>query len=1184
VHKNLESVHSLYPQRYSTTMAMFHAFQTPSPSSSSNDWMPKRIEWPKPDIDLTERVACVAHIQDDVTYLWPAVIYENYKELQLHLSDQLTRKDTLHISFRLMYLAQQRKTTHVARLLGKPPSDGVQFVEVDGGQIVSYAEAVPALMRGIHDEDIFDKQSPASLSLYLQFATALDEAVAIMVATAPDHHQTLKSWLEIAQQEADKAKCASLPPSEPKEILKTIEPLKMAAVDKTVMQDDPEEMMEDSKPRALQVEKNQDTPQTFERASPNKEQVTPVGRPKSQLKTPLNLDKKFQEQKGVEEDDQDNNHKRDAEEDSFATPTPYKKGHIAAAESLQGNDERPETPLAALKKSRRATHTAPTAAVALESEPTTPESSSQGSNDAEAATPTSPVRHRMFSTATVVSVSESSATGCAAEDGDVLRTAGIRRTDSFDTVWTQLQFQGWTVQKPCGKDEILWYLQVGKSLDTGNIGVDYFDREGLEEWLQLYGWEGPRSRRSSPKVQNEQEENPETSTDKKKKSTTKKRKSSSDNDSVSVKQATTKNRKNSVDIQKQQEENPETKTDRKKQAITKKRKSSFDNDSVSGKQTITKDRKNSVDISKNRKNSVDISPVSSRPQRSCQAKKPKEGEEADADLPKKFVRPAKSDFYRFFNIFYDVLKPQEGWHYLKSPVSISNYIYCIPNKNENGRTAKPLVDFFLSEATHLVDYFLSEEEVEEYCMVNNYKQKYAGGNEESEVEECYNLDEEATEEEVTEDLSMGLNVDPKEEVTKQTPTDLNCEEEVTEEESIDLNVDPKEEVTKQTPTDLNCEEEVTEEESMDLNVDPKEEVTKQTPTDLNCEEEVTEDSSMGLNVDPKEEVTKQTPADLNCEEEVTEEESMDLNVDPKEEVTKQTPTDWNCEEEAIEESSIDLNIDPKGEVTKQTPADLNCEEQVTEDSSMGLNVDPKEEVTKQTLMDWNCDQEETEESFTDLNVDPKEDVTKQMPMDLNCEEEVTKESFTDLNVDPKEDVTKQMPTDWNCDPKYATPLPAARVLEEVTKASPTDSSKQMASSGRKANNRPRPCRGDFYHFKTLWADFLKSEAWRHLFSRHHDGWVYCRPNCNERTGTHLVDYFLEEEEVEVYCRANKYKQKYTGANESEVEECYDTEEEESSFDWRVDPKEEVSEQTPTDLNFDPKYVTPPPAARVLEPN
>jgi hypothetical protein len=104
------------------------------------------------------------------------------------------------------------------------------------------------------------------------------------------------------------------------------------------------------------------------------------------------------------------------------------------------------------------------------------------------------------------------------------------------------------------------------------------------------------------------------------------------------------------------------------------------------------------------------------------------------------------------------------------------------------------------------------------------------------------------------------------------------------------------------------------------------------------------------------------------------------------------------------------------------------------------------------------------------------------------------------------------------------------------------SSKKMASSvGRKSNNRP--VKGDFYYFKTIWANILRPEGWIHLQYRHTHS-VYRRPNTNARTGTHLVDYFLSEEEVEEHCRVNKYKQKYEGGyEESEVEKCCGVEEE-----------------------------------------
>ena len=308
-------------------MAMFHSFRTPSPSSSTNDWMPKRVEYPKPDIDLTERVACVAHIQNDVPYLWPAVIYENYKEFQLHLGDELlTKKDTMHISFRLMHLTQQRqmKTTHVARLLGK--SGGVQYLEVERKDIYSYNQHVPELLSAMYDHTIFDIHSQSSLDLYFQFAKALDEAVDMMTTSTTPQDQTLKSWLEIAHQEADSARGASLSLLDPKDMLKSsTETLKkMVAVDETAVLNDHEERMLDSNPKTLQVvqKTNQETFQKFEKASPIKKQVKRGGRPKSQLKTPLNLDKKFQEEKGAKEHNIPEHLKMDMKQHPPAKTTP----------------------------------------------------------------------------------------------------------------------------------------------------------------------------------------------------------------------------------------------------------------------------------------------------------------------------------------------------------------------------------------------------------------------------------------------------------------------------------------------------------------------------------------------------------------------------------------------------------------------------------------------------------------------------------------------------------------------------------------------------------------------------------------------------------------------------------------------------------------------------------------------
>jgi hypothetical protein len=100
-----------------------------------------------------------------------------------------------------------------------------------------------------------------------------------------------------------------------------------------------------------------------------------------------------------------------------------------------------------------------------------------------------------------VSVPESFSAGLAIND--ILRTANIGRTDSFDTAWTQLQSEGWTSQKP---DETPWYLQPEKDLDTGEEGVDYFDREGLETLLEVNGWEGSQIPRSLSRAQEQEKE------------------------------------------------------------------------------------------------------------------------------------------------------------------------------------------------------------------------------------------------------------------------------------------------------------------------------------------------------------------------------------------------------------------------------------------------------------------------------------------------------------------------------------------------------------------------------------------------------------------------------------------------------------------------------------------------------
>jgi hypothetical protein len=598
--------------------------------------MPKRIVHPKPDIDLAGRVACVAYIHNDKTYLWPAVIYQHYSEFQLHLGDQLTKKDTLAISFRLMALAQQRKKTPlVARLLGFADDNNqqVRYQEVDDqAEIYDYNQNVPSLIDAIHNETIFDKQSQESLDSYLLFAKAMDEAIAIMSATLPTITTTiipllspLKSWLDIANEEVAKSSLLALPPSEQS---KETEPLKTEAV---LHQD----MMDAAEVKALL----QDPIETAEKASSQEEQVEPAqGRPKSQLKTPLNMDSQvlsqLEQQQGGEEDDQENSNKMDTAQDlgDDSYETPYKQGHtVAAAMESAARQDKNKQGRTMDKKN------------AADSQASTPESSSQGSEDVEPSSPTSPARqHRMSSTATVVSVSESCSAGVAAEeDVDFFTIAGIHSGDSFDKAWAKLQFIGWTCQKPSGAT--LWYFQPKANLDTGSEGTDYFDREGLETWLRISGWVGPRTSRSSTKI-----EKIETKTTKKKQSTTKKRK------------------------QQQQEEKSITKTP----------------------ETLTKRMKS-------------------------------------AARGKKSSRPPIDHFNHFNNVFKKFLVPVMGWQYKPSCVKTRDWCYLLPNKDEK-------------TGTHLVDFFWTEEEVEEYCMQNNYEQKY--GKEWNEEFEEEDLNEEVTEE------------------------------------------------------------------------------------------------------------------------------------------------------------------------------------------------------------------------------------------------------------------------------------------------------------------------------------------------------------------------------------------------------------------------------------------------------
>jgi hypothetical protein len=105
----------------------------------------------------------------------------------------------------------------------------------------------------LYDETIFDKQSQSALDSYLLFAKAMDEAVAIISATLPTSTiiipllPPLKSWLDIANEEVAKSSLLALPPSEqPKETA----PLKTAAVGKTGMPDDHQEMMDTSELKA----------------------------------------------------------------------------------------------------------------------------------------------------------------------------------------------------------------------------------------------------------------------------------------------------------------------------------------------------------------------------------------------------------------------------------------------------------------------------------------------------------------------------------------------------------------------------------------------------------------------------------------------------------------------------------------------------------------------------------------------------------------------------------------------------------------------------------------------------------------------------------------------------------------------------------------------------------------------
>jgi hypothetical protein len=191
---------------------------------------------PKQEVDLRERLCWVQYDKDDETYLWPAVWFFDYAELQCHLQDSLDNEAKTQIGIRIMDNAFSGKEVMVARLLGR----GAEFVEIsqNHGYLLFSDHAQQAAETMIHP-----KAFTEHIDLYLNYMEAFDESYKILTGVGET------KWRQLGEQRLEEFKKPQPEPATEKLSAEKTS-AKEPATEELVAE--PQPMQEDEEHQALQ--------------------------------------------------------------------------------------------------------------------------------------------------------------------------------------------------------------------------------------------------------------------------------------------------------------------------------------------------------------------------------------------------------------------------------------------------------------------------------------------------------------------------------------------------------------------------------------------------------------------------------------------------------------------------------------------------------------------------------------------------------------------------------------------------------------------------------------------------------------------------------------------------------------------------------------------------------------------
>lgn len=163
-------------------------------SVNMQKWGIPEKEMVSPEITLLERLVWVPYKD----HWWPALLYENYTELQAHLYDELDMVLKAQFAVAIMRQMNEAKKIKVARLLGR---EILEVVEVDDNQFAEFYWQLPRVLPMACKKSRYGND----IKLYLDFHRALDQVEEIIRDISENSFNLMpneekKTWLQRAEE------------------------------------------------------------------------------------------------------------------------------------------------------------------------------------------------------------------------------------------------------------------------------------------------------------------------------------------------------------------------------------------------------------------------------------------------------------------------------------------------------------------------------------------------------------------------------------------------------------------------------------------------------------------------------------------------------------------------------------------------------------------------------------------------------------------------------------------------------------------------------------------------------------------------------------------------------------------------------------------------------------------------